>query len=61
MYKRFAEIITKVEKPCSQIMGWVRAMISFSIVRATDLCLRGSWVKWRSGVGMEDGAGIPSF
>ena len=45
----------------SQIMGWVRATISFSIVRATNLCLRGSRVKWRSGVGMEDGAGIPSF
>ena len=41
-------------------MGWVRATMSFSIVRATNLCLRGSRVKWRSGVGMEDGAGIPS-
>ena len=61
LLKNFPDIniFTKVEK--SQVMGWVRAIISFSIVRATNLCLRGSRVKWRCGVGMEDGAGIPSF
>ena len=26
-------------------------------LRATNLCLRGSRVKWRSGHGMDDGAG----
>ena len=61
LLKRFADKLSqKWKKPYSQIMGWVRATMSFSIVRATNLCLRGSRVKWRSGVGMEDGACIPS-
>ena len=30
-------------------------------VRATNLCLRGNRVKWRSGHGMDDRAGLPHF
>ena len=33
----------------SEVMGWVRARMAFAILRATNLCLRGSRVKWRSG------------
>ena len=29
--------------------------------RATSLCLRGSRVKWRSGLGMDDGAPLYSI
>ena len=30
------------------------------IVRAANPCLRGSRTKWRSGVGIDDGAGLPA-
>ena len=32
-----------------------------AIIRATSLCLRGSRVKWRSGLGMDDGAPLLYF
>ena len=54
-------IAVKWEKSHSEVMGWVRARMAFAILRATNLCLRGSRVKWRSGHGMNDGAGLPHF
>ena len=36
-----------------------RARLFFLLIYTTDLCLKGSRVKWRSGLGMEDGAGLP--
>ena len=55
------QIAMKWEKSHSEVMIWVRARIAFAILRATNLCLRGSRVKWRSGHGMDDGAGLPHF
>ena len=55
------QIAVKWEKSHSEVMGWVRARMAFAILRATNLCLRGSRVKWRSGHGMDDGAGLPHF
>ena len=55
------QIAMKWEKSHSEVMVWVRARIAFAILRATNLCLRGSRVKWRSGHGMDDGAGLPHF
>ena len=43
---------------CRQTTGWLCAKLSFAILRATNLCLRGSRTKWRSGVGIDDGAGL---
>ena len=40
---------------------YVRARLAFAIIRATSLCLRGSRVKWRSGLGMDDGAPLYSI
>ena len=40
-------------------IGWIRARLSFAILRATDLCFRGSHNCWRSGTGIDDGAGLP--
>ena len=40
---------------------YVRARLAFAIIRATSLCLRGSRVKWRSGLGMDDGAPLYSL
>ena len=49
---------TKWGKPYGKVMGWVRARLSFAILRATNRCVRGSRVMWRRGIGMEDGAGL---
>ena len=38
-----------------------RARLAFAILCATNLCLCGSNVKWRSGHGMDDGASLPIF
>ena len=46
------------ERPYSIAMGWVRARLSFAILRATLLCVRGSRTKWRS-LGVVDGASLP--
>ena len=50
-------LAVKWEKSYSEVMGWVRARLSFAILRASILCLRGSRTKWR-GLGLEDGAPI---
>ena len=50
----------KWEKPLSEVTGWVRATLAFAILRATNLCIRGCRVKWRSAVHMDDGAGLPT-
>ena len=54
-------IAVKWEKSHYEVMGWVCARMAFAILRATNLCLRGSRVKWRNGHGMDDGAGLPHF
>ena len=54
------KIVLKWEKPLSEVTGWVRATLAFAILRATNLCIRGSRVKWRSAVHMDDGAGLPT-
>ena len=51
----------KWEKSNSEVLGWMRARLSFAILRATNLCLRGSRTKWRSAFGMDDAAGLPSI
>ena len=56
-----ANLAHKWEKPYSQTCGYVRARLAFAIIRATSLCLRGSRVKWRSGLGMDDGAPLYSI
>ena len=49
---------TRWSKPYSEVMGWLQTRLSFAILRATNRCVRGSRVKWRSDVGMDDGAGF---
>ena len=58
--KRTAEVLSlKWEKSYSQVIDYVRTSLSFAIIRATGLCLRGSRMPWRSGRGFEDGVGLP--
>ena len=49
------------KKSHSEVTGWVRAKMSFAILRATNLCLRGSRRKWRRVMDINDGAGLPSY
>ena len=53
------KIALKWEKPLSEVIGWVRGTSAFAILRATNLCIRGSRVKWRSAVHMDDGLDYP--
>ena len=48
----------KWSKPYSKVMGWLQTRLSLAILRVTNRCVRGSRLKWRSGIGMEDGAGL---
>ena len=47
------------ERSCGEVLGWIKPRLSFAIIRATDLCLRGSHVHWKSGTGIDDGTGLP--
>ena len=44
-----------------EVAGWIRSRLSLAILRATNLCLRCSRTKWRSGAAMNDGAGLPEL
>ena len=41
------------------VLGWLKACLGFAVIRATNICLRGSHVAWRSGAGIDDGAALP--
>ena len=51
-------LCVKWEKSFSLVMNWMRARLSFAILRATLLCVRGSRTKWRC-LGITDGASLP--
>ena len=55
-----ASLAKKWEKSYSDTVSFVRMRLSFAILRSASLCLRGSRVKWRCGLGFEDGAGLPA-
>ena len=48
---------TKWNRPYVSTLHWVRAKLSFSLIRAANLCIGGSRSKWR-GIGMDNGFGI---
>ena len=45
----------------AETCAFVRAGLLFALVRASSLCLRGSRIKWRSGLGFDDGASLPAI
>ena len=47
----------KWERSYSEVIGWVRSRLSFVILRATLLCVRGSRSRWQS-LGIVEGASI---
>ena len=46
-------------KSYGHVLMWIKVRLAFAVVRATNLCFRGSRVRWRSGSGIDDGAGLP--
>jgi len=48
----------KWEQPFSVVSSWVKIHLSFVILCAALLCVRGSHTKWRS-LGIVDGASLP--
>ena len=46
------------ERHYGEVIRWLRARLAFALVRATNVCIRGSRTKWRS-LGLEDGAAVP--
>uniref|UniRef100_A0A1X7SXM5 Uncharacterized protein n=1 Tax=Amphimedon queenslandica TaxID=400682 RepID=A0A1X7SXM5_AMPQE len=46
---------SKWNKPYSEVVCWLRTRLSFAIIRASILCLRGARSKWRS-INTPDGA-----
>ena len=58
-FKRVAERLSYIwNKP---VMGWVKVRLQFAVLRATNLCLRGSRIKWRSITVLNDGCGLPAL
>ena len=57
--RRLAELSVRWERGYGEILGWIKERLSFAVIRTTDLCLQGSCVQWKSGKGIDDGAGLP--
>lgn len=56
--RRLADnLSSKWNIPYSLAVNWTQTKLSFSLLRATNLCTRGTRSKWR-GINMEDGYGI---
>ena len=46
------------DRSLNEVLGWLRARLAFALVRATNVCIRGSRTQCQS-LGMEDGVVIP--
>ena len=56
--KRLADkLSTKWDRPYRTVIYWIRTRLSFALLRATNLCVRGTRAKIRT-INLEDGAGI---
>jgi len=42
------------------ILMWICVHLAFTVIRATNLCLRGSHVCWQCGTSIDDGACLPN-
>ena len=49
-------LASRWEKPFSDVLAFVRSRLLFASVHSASMCLRGSRIKWRSGLGFDDGA-----
>ena len=56
--KKLADRLSrKWDQSYNLTLQWLRTKLSFALIRATNLCLRGSQSKWKS-IGFDDGLGI---
>jgi hypothetical protein len=56
--KKLADILScKWSQQYGLTLHWIRTKLSFALIRATNLCIRGSRSRWK-GIGTEDGSGI---
>uniref|UniRef100_A0A1X7SGV4 Uncharacterized protein n=1 Tax=Amphimedon queenslandica TaxID=400682 RepID=A0A1X7SGV4_AMPQE len=56
--KKLADKLSlKWSRNYSITLHWIRTNLSFALVRATNLCIRGSRSRWK-GLGTDDGSGI---
>ena len=55
---RWSLYFVSLAHACIVYSGCGRARMAFEILRATNLCIRGRRKKWRSAIGMDDGAGL---
>ena len=46
-------------KSYGHVLMWIHVCLSFAVIRATNLCLRGSRVRRRSATSIDDEAGLP--
>ena len=53
-------LASKWDVSYTTILYWIRSRLSIALVRATNLCVRGSRAKWR-GLSFEDGGGIIDY
>ena len=51
-----ASLASKWEKSFSDVLAFVHCRLQFASVRSASMCLRGSRIKWKSGLGFDDGA-----
>ena len=49
------------DKHYGDVFVWIKAWLSFVVIRATDLFLKGSHVSWRSCTGIDDEAERPAI
>ena len=47
------------DRSYGHVLMWIPVHLAFAVIRATNLCLRGSRVRWRSTTSIDDGAGLP--
>ena len=40
----------------SNVLAFIHSRLMFALVRSASMCLSGSRIKWRSGLGFDDGA-----
>ena len=46
------------ERYYGEVIRWLRAQLAFALVRATNVCVRGSRTKWHL-LELQDGAAVP--
>ena len=51
-----ASLASRWEKSFSDVLAFVHYRLQFASVCSASMCLRGSRIKWRSGLGFDDGA-----